>query len=84
MPARQQTASAQLGTLLLRGHTMLAESCPSCNVRFGNRCCCGLWRAGWYAPEPFCWALGYAGSTHEGPSNAAEPVCGLPALLLPS
>jgi hypothetical protein len=27
-----QSPSAQLGALLLRGHTMLAEACPSCNV----------------------------------------------------
>lgn len=33
MPARQQeTPSAQLGALLLRGHTMLAECCQDCNI----------------------------------------------------
>lgn len=32
MPARQETPSAQLGALLLRGHTMLAECCQDCNI----------------------------------------------------
>jgi uncharacterized Zn finger protein (UPF0148 family) len=32
MPGRTETPSAQLGQLLLRGWTMLAEACEDCQV----------------------------------------------------
>jgi len=54
----QETPSAQLGSLLLRGYTMLAEACPDCHVSTAEASeCCTTTQKQYCTVLRGCWRL---------------------------